>query len=743
MEFVTHIESAIKQQNQWDIVINTPVFGVNLMNIPYSTLPKSWKGVWKGAYVKGYGDVNSTTNSLIVTSLSLGIPKDPAQFAKYIAAFVSHLGNKNDFRPLCALPVTPGLTQTVIRNTVKTNKSAEDACELLECILENYANLANFKHIKDALDVYLSQTPPPPDHRFVKATLTSNVIQATCKKLAFAELQSNPYHLDKSMSASEAYACLFNVPRRVRAVECIKFILRARINEHGHTCYPTNLLITRLTTDTYFDDLKDQPYIEDQVKNDPDLVHIVVENTTFTYPTYLYNKEIEIAKHLVRIQRSTSLIPNLPQAEVTAVITEYEKRNNHTLHGNQKSAIIRLLTDDNMVTVTGFPGTGKSTITSCLEYIVKTLAPSTVIVMCAPTGKAARRLPGGQGLTIHRLIGLNIENNTVHFDQKNPIPASLIIIDEGSMMDTTIAHRLFAAIKSGTKVLLLGDVNQLPSVCHGDILRSIITSGQDIHTVKLTKIFRQMNTGDESGIISLSKKIIRSQWPLEQSELQNAEVEWFDEEDPEVIMTLIQRIYSEGAPQILLPCKKTKVGVFAINAMIHEAKFPDLPPYQPFAVGEKVLCTVNHVVTIPKNEDEDKDEDKRRKELEEINHELSYYNGDMGEITTTTRGKSKVQMIDDSRHIAIDHKHLEYSYAKTIHKSQGSEYNNVLIVLHNSHGIMLNKQLFYTAVTRAKKHLTIIASKPTLLKAITQCGVRRYTFLNMFIERAFQTQTLR
>jgi ATP-dependent exoDNAse (exonuclease V) alpha subunit len=177
--------------------------------------------------------------------------------------------------------------------------------------------------------------------------------------------------------------------------------------------------------------------------------------------------------------------------------------------------------------------------------------------------------------------------------------------------------------------------------------------------------------------------------------------------------------------------------------MIHEAKFPDLPPYQPFAVGEKVLCTVNHVVTIPKNEDEDKDEDKRRKELEEINHELSYYNGDMGEITTTTRGKSKVQMIDDSRHIAIDHKHLEYSYAKTIHKSQGSEYNNVLIVLHNSHGIMLNKQLFYTAVTRAKKHLTIIASKPTLLKAITQCGVRRYTFLNMFIERAFQTQTLR
>ena len=739
MEFITHIESAIKQQKHWDIVINTALFDVNLMQIPYTTLPKSWKGVWKGAHVKGYGDINTATNTLIVTSISLAIPTEAKQFTKYMAAFVGHLGHKSDFRPLCSLPITPGLTESSIRNTVKSRKAAADACDLLKNIHENYANLTNFKHIKDALDTYLSQSPLPPDHRFVKSTLSSNVIQATCKKLAFAELQSNPYHLDKNLSASEAYACLFNVPRRIRAVEGIKFILRARINEHGHTCYPTRLLVARLTSDTYFDDLKDQGYIAERIEADPDLVNIMVENTMFTYLAYLYNKENEIAENLARVQQAPPSIPHLIQEEVIGFIADYENRNMRSLHGNQKSAVVRLLTDANIVTVTGFPGTGKSTITACLEYIVRHIDPMAIIVMCAPTGKAARRLPGGQGQTIHRLIGLNIENNTAHFDKNKPIPASLIIVDECSMLDTAIAHKLFEAIKSGTKVLLLGDVNQLPSVRNGDVLRSIITSGDHIHTVKLTKIFRQMNTGDESGIISLSKKIIRSQWPLEPSELNNSEVEWIDEDDPEVIMDHIKRIYFEAphdAAQILLPCKKTKVGVFAINEMIHLVKFPDLPSHQPFTVGERVLCTVNQVVTVPKPEPTMDDIDIEQEVIEEIDHDLSYYNGDMGEITETSRGKSKVKMMDDARHIAIDNKHLEYSYAKTIHKSQGSEYNTVLVVLHSSHGIMLNKQLFYTAVTRAKKRLIIIASTPTLLKAITQTGVRRYTFLNMFIGRA-------
>jgi RecD/TraA family predicted helicase len=723
MEFTTHIAGATKQTKHWDIVLADAFEGVNMMSIPYTMLPKSWKGVWRGAQVKGYGDMNAASNTLIVTTLSLSIPTDPKQLAMFMTSFVGFLGNKSEYLPLRSIKT---LSPQVIREIVVKKKLVEDACDLLEQVQQNYENLATFKSIKDAMDKYFAQQPPPPsdDVRFVKSTLTSTVIQATAKKLKFIELQNNPYHLDKSLGTSEAFACLFGLSIDVCAREGVKHILRARIQEHGHTCYPKKLLIARLAADSHFAALKNLTFIENQVDTDEEVVHVPFE-TTYTYLRYLYNMERDIARNLVRLQMAQG--HNSTRDRVDEIISQYEQEHDCQLHGNQRSAILRVLTDSNVITITGFPGTGKSTVTSCLVHVIKTIDPTAVVVMCAPTGKAARRLPGGQGITIHRLIGLNIETNKTVFHSANPIPADFIIIDECSMMDTCIAWRILDAIKTGTKVLFLGDVNQLPSVCNGDVLRSIITSGGHIHTVKLTKIFRQMNSGDESGIVSLSKKIIRSQWPLEPYELNNAEVEWIDEDDPEAILAHIKRLYFDDTPpQILIPCKKTKVGVHEINNIIHDEKFPACPGG--VAVGESVICTVNKVTTVKPEEEG---------VPEEIDHELSYYNGDMGIITQISRGKSMVRMLDDPRHINIENKHLEYSYAKTIHKSQGSEYNNVIVVLHTSHGIMLNKQLFYTAVTRTKRRLVIIAGQAALLKAITQSGVKRFTLLPHFIDKEF------
>ena len=729
MEFNTHIAGATKQTKHWDIVLADAFEGVNMMSIPYTMLPKSWKGVWRGSQVKGYGDMNASSNTLIVTTLSLAFPTDSKQFAMFMTCFVGFLGNKSEYLSLRSVKT---ISPEVIRDVVVKKKLVEDACDLLEQVEQNYANLATFKSIRDTIDAYFARQPPPPrdDVRFVKSTLTSTVIQATAKKLKFMELQNNPYHLDKSLGTSEAFACLFGLPANTCAKEGVKHILRARIHEHGHTCYPKKLLIARLAADSHFAALKNQAaFIEEHVNADTDLVHVPFENTIYTYPRYLYNMERDIAANLARLQMSHEGI-SVTRDRVDEIINQYEQDHDCQLHGNQRSAIVRILTESNVITITGFPGTGKSTVTSCLVHVIKTLDSTATVVMCAPTGKAARRLPGGQGLTIHRLIGLNIETNKVMYHSANSIIADFIIIDECSMMDTGIAWRILDAIKTGTKVLFLGDVNQLPSVCNGDVLRSIITSGGHIHTVKLTKIFRQMNTGDESGIVSLSKKIIRSQWPLELHELNNAEVEWIDEDDPGAILAHIKRLYFENAdaaPQILIPCKKTKVGVHEINNLIHDRKFPACPGG--FAVGENVICMINKVAINSKPEIEG--------EPEEINHELSYYNGDMGVITSTTRGKSMVQMLDDPRHINIDNKHLEYSYAKTIHKSQGSEYNRVIVVLHSSHGIMLNKQLFYTAVTRTKRRLVIIAGQAALLKAITQSGVKRFTLLPHFIDKEF------
>ena len=728
MEFTTHIAGATKQTKHWDIILADAFEGVNMMSIPYTTLPKSWKGVWRGAQVKGYGDMNTSSNTLIVTTLSLAFPEDPKQFAMFMTCFVGFLGNKSEYLPLRSIKT---ISPEVIRDVVVKKKLVEDACDLLEQIEQNYANLATFKSIRDTIDRYFARQPPPPrdDMRFVKSTLTSTVIQATAKKLKFIELQNNPYNLDKSLSTSEAFACLFGLSMNVCAKEGVKHILRARIQEHGHTCYLKKLLITRLAADTHFAALKNQAFIQEQMDADESLVHVPFEDTMYTYPRYLYNMERDIAANLARLQMAHDGLCCFTRDRVDEIISQYEQENDCQLHGNQRSAILRILTESNIITITGFPGTGKSTVTSCLVHVIKTISPTATVVMCAPTGKAARRLPGGQGLTIHRLIGLNIETNKAMFHSANPIVADFIIIDECSMMDTGIAWRVLDAIKTGTKVLFLGDVNQLPSVCNGDVLRSIITSGNHIHTVKLTKIFRQMNTGDESGIVSLSKKIIRSQWPLEPYELNNAEVEWIDEDDPVAILAHIKRLYFEdadAAPQILIPCKKTKVGVYEINNLIHDKKFPACPAG--FAVGESVICMVNKVTTVKPEKEGDP---------EEINHELSYYNGDMGIITQISRGKSMVKMLDDPRHINVDNKHLEYSYAKTIHKSQGSEYNNVIVVLHSSHGIMLNKQLFYTAVTRTKRRLVIISSQTALLKAITQSGVKRHTLLPYFIDKEF------
>lgn len=413
---------------------------------------------------------------------------------------------------------------------------------------------------------------------------------------------------------------------------------------------------------------------------------------------------------------------DVPDIEMTDRIRKIEKQTGVELEEKQVMAVKEAV-NSGLLVITGGPGTGKTTtINTIIKYFE---SEGMDISLAAPTGRAAKRMSemtGYEAKTIHRMLELSggMEDR-VGFErnENNPLETDVIIIDEMSMVDINLMHSLLKAIVPGTRLILVGDVNQLPSVGAGSVLKDIIDS-KCFHVVKLTKIFRQASQSD---IIVNAHKINRG----EEVVLDNKSMDFFflKRYDADVIISVMIQLIQQKLPkfvnatpydiQVLTPMRKGLVGVERLNRILQQyLNPPDKTKKEHeygdglFREGDKVMQTKNNYQI---------EWEVRSKYGFAIEKGLGVFNGDMGVVRKINDYTETMTVeFDEGRMVEYPFKmleELELAYAITIHKSQGSEYPAVVIPLLNGPKMLMNRNLLYTAVTRARKCVTLVGNENT------------------------------
>lgn len=502
-----------------------------------------------------------------------------------------------------------------------------------------------------------------------------------------------------------------------RIISGIDYALMQLCN-NGHCCIPEMALVDKtakilqVNNQIIFTILKERIDIGS-------LNTEVVGGETLIYPPYLYYAEKKVAMRLLQLQQATE---PLSEDNLSLFIKVWEKDNQIQLAQKQKEAIKACL-HHGVLVLTGGPGTGKTTVIKGILSILK--AQGLKIRLAAPTGRAAKRLSettGQKALTIHRLLEANNlaqdDNLQLGFskDIDDQLDADVIILDEVSMVDIVLMHHFLNAVPDGCRIILVGDTDQLPAVGPGSVLKDIIRS-QKIPAIRLDEIFRQAQT---SMIIQNAHIINAGRLP--DIRKQYSDFVFYELNDDTSITQKILDLCTKDLPhegfdvlkdvQILSPMHRFLCGVENLNLMLQEQLNPkknqDELKYssQTFRVGDKVMHIRN-------------------------NYQKNVFNGDIGFIQDVNNEKLTVDYFD---HIVTYEKNelneLILAYASSVHKSQGSEYKVVIIPLSTSHYIMLQRNLLYTAITRAKQKVIIIGSKKALMTAIQSNRTqKRYTLL--------------
>lgn len=548
---------------------------------------------------------------------------------------------------------------------------------------------------------------------------------------AVAVVRENPYRL-----ATDVFGIGFVTADRIaqklgfakdselRAEAGVLYVLH-ELTDEGHVYYPYEPLITRCREILDIDreivvaairtiEADKRIVIETRCRE----AEAIPDNDKAVYLAGYHTAETQLAARLKALLRTPQALRRIDAEKAVQWVQE---KLAITLADRQIEAV-RCIMGNKVMVVTGGPGTGKTTLINAIIRICSVI--KTRILLAAPTGRAAKRMTdatGHEAKTIHRMLEYSLQKGGFQKNESAPLDCDLLIVDEVSMIDTLLMHHLLKAVPAGATFVMVGDVNQLPSVGAGSVLKDIIES-QAVPVVELNEIFRQAR---ESEIIVNAHLINRGQMPnLRSSPDRLGDFFFIEQEDPQKVLELIVTLVKERIPrrfgfdplddiQVLTPMHRGVVGATNLNIELQRALNP----------GDEGVPRMGRLYKL-------------RDKVMQItnNYDKEVYNGDIGRIVSIDAEAQEVLVAIDNREIPYGYSELDelvHAYAVSVHKSQGSEYPAVIIPLLTQHYLLLQRNLLYTGVTRGKKLVVIVGTKKAAAIAVRNDKTQqRYTLLS-------------
>jgi exodeoxyribonuclease V alpha subunit len=517
-------------------------------------------------------------------------------------------------------------------------------------------------------------------------------------------------------------------PQRVKAG--LQYAL-AQGTDQGHCFLPEEQLISdavkllQVETGLVIECLAELVAEEGVVRERLPAEHESAEPVSAVYLVPFHRAELSLAGQLRRLLHTPEdRMPSFASVDWERALSWLRGRTGADLAPEQEQAV-RLALTEKVAVLTGGPGCGKSfTVRS---VVTLALAKKAKVVLAAPTGRAAKRLAeltGSEASTVHRLLELKPGGDAA-YDRENPLDADLVVVDEASMLDLLLANKLVKAVPPGAHLLFVGDVDQLPSVGAGEVLRDLLAPGGPVPAVRLTRIFRQ---AQQSGVVVNAHRINEGLPPLTDG---LPDFFLFAEEDTEQAALLTVDVVARRIPQkfrldprrdvqVLTPMHRGPAGAGNLNALLQAALTPARPGAPERRAGGRTFRVGDKVTQIRNNYEKG---------------ENGVFNGTVGVVTGLDPEEQRLTVLtDEDEQVSYDFDELDelaHAYAMTIHRSQGSEYPAVVIPLTTSAWTMLQRNLLYTAVTRAKRLVVLVGSRRALGQAVRAVSAgRRHTALD-------------
>ncbi|MCD8340347.1 MAG: ATP-dependent RecD-like DNA helicase [Burkholderiales bacterium] len=536
-------------------------------------------------------------------------------------------------------------------------------------------------------------------------------------------VKQNPYRLAKDIrgigfKTADTIALKVGIPENspLRAAAGLTYALQEAADNDGHCCL-TRTDLKKLATELLHisesvldealqNELKQNNIIEDKYPEQGSI-----------YQPYLYYAESSIAENIRRIRASP--IP-WKSIDASIAIPWVEEKLHIKLSNSQKEAT-RQAVASKLLVITGGPGVGKTTL---IKSILRILGARKIkMMLCAPTGRAAKRLSestGREAKTIHRLLEIDPTNGKFKRNEESPLDCDLLVIDEASMVDVQLASSLLKAVHRRTAVIIVGDIDQLPSVGPGAFLSDLINS-KTVPVIRLTEVFRQ---AAQSRIIRAAHQINEGKFPWGPKKGEKSDFYILKEDVPEKVSELIVDLVKRRLPQhygfnsikdiqVLCPMNRSCTGAFALNEMLKASLNPPTENSvtkfgTTFSPGDKVMQMEN-------------------------NYDRNVYNGDIGYVSKIDREEEELLVNFDGMLVTYPFGELDelvLCYATTVHKSQGSEYPVVILPVTTQHFTMLKKNLLYTGVTRGKKLVILVGQEKAIGIAVhARSGLKRHSGL--------------